>query len=120
MVMVVRYCGATEVALCHEEDKGGTHGDVADEEEERDETEGIISVFLDGSTMSAALTVPAIARASVAIKSRLVVFRKFFQFSWFSSRAFYDSVYKRCIFAKFRAWILTIIGLRRSAQTTVA
>ena len=30
----------------------------------------------DGSTISAALTVPAIARANVAIKSRLVVFEK--------------------------------------------
>ena len=34
------------VALCHKEDKGSTHGDVADEEEEeRDETKGVISVL---------------------------------------------------------------------------
>ena len=66
------------VALCHEEDKGSTHGNVADEEEEERMRPRVSSAyFADGSTISAALTVPAIARASVAIKSRLVVFENF-------------------------------------------
>ena len=68
--------------------------------------------------MSAALTVPAIARASVAIKSRLVVFENFSVFMVLKPNDPTIQYINGCIFAMFRAWILTVFRHRRSEQTT--
>ena len=106
-------------ALCHEEDKGGTHGDVADEEEEeRDETEGVISVLRRRVDDFRRTDRSGHCEGKCGNQKQARCFREFFSFHGSQAVLSYLEYIKRCIFAKFRAWFLTIIGLRRFALTT--
>ena len=79
MVIVVRYCGATLLRSLMKKTKGAPIADVPHEEEEEGRqfqaSPSTVTNQEDlGQFVQPRLTVEAIARAKVAIKSRLVVF----------------------------------------------
>ena len=108
------------VALCHEEDKGGTHGDVADEEEEEcDETEGVISILRRRVDDVRSTDRSGHCEGKCGNQKQARCFREFFSFHGSQTADLMIEYLKRCIFAKFRAVFLTVLIHLRSELTTI-
>jgi hypothetical protein len=106
--------GRHGASLCHEEDKGSTHGDVADEEEEeRDETEGVISVLRRRVDDFRRTDRSGHCEGKCGDQKQARCFREIFSFHGSQANYFSTEYIKRCIFAMFRARFLTVSSLAR-------
>ena len=108
------------VALCHKEDKGSTHGNVADEEEEeRDETKGVISVLRRRVDDFRRTDRSGHCEGKCGNQKQARCFREFFSFHGSHADVQFVQYINGCIFAKFRAGFLPIFIHLRFELTTI-